>query len=240
LDAGGSTFGGTNDVATTWDGSLNTSVTSTNFNMTMGSDANFPFFGFPWSAHDIRVFGPGNYSFDTTCSTAQVQAGTADCGGTPDQFLDLNIGSGQVGAHVLFDWNITKNIDVVLLWDVDGIYSDPNPSGALYQGLAGPTPATDCVYELVSRDADGDGAPGAKMIDGPFINFQANFNLNLTRNCGQGTVVTPVSTVNSPNLGGGCTVASSVTSPFRRGDLLLMIGFIAWLGVIAGRRGRLN
>ena len=240
LDAGGSTFGGTNDVAAIWDGSLNTSVTSTNFNMTMGSDANFPFFGFPWSAHDIRVFGAGNYSFDTTCTTAQVQAGTADCGGTADQFLDLNVGAGQVGAQVLFDWNITKNIDVVLLWDVDGIYSDPNPSGALYQGPAGPTPATDCVYELVSRDADGDGAPGANMIDGPFINFQANFNLNLTRNCGQGTVVAPTSTVKSPNLGGGCTVASSVTSPFRRGDLLLLIGFIAWLGVIAGRRGKHN
>ena len=228
LDAGGSTFGGTNDVATIWDGSLNTSVTSTNFNMTMGSDANYPFFGFPWSAHDIRVFGPGNYSFDTTCTTAQIQAGVADCGGAPDQYLDLNIGAGQVGAQVLFDWNITKNIDVVLLWDVDGVYSDPNPSGALYQGPAGPTPAIDCVYELVSRDADGDGAPGAKMIDGPFINFQANFNLNLTRNCGQGTVEAPVSNINSPNLGsGGCTVVSGVTSPFRRVDMFIIIGFIA-------------
>ena len=239
LDAGGSTFGGTNDVATTWDGSLNTSITSTNFNMTMGSDANYPFFGFPWSAHDIRVFGPGNYSFDTTCTTAQIQAGVADCGGAPDQYLDLNIGAGQVGAQVLFDWNITKNIDVVLLWDMNGVYTNPNPSGALYQGLAGPTPAIDCVFELVSRDADGDGEPGAKMIDGPFINFQANFNLNLTRNCGQGSVVAPVSNIKSPNLGsGGCTVVSGVTSPFRRGDMFIIIGFIAWIGFMTGRRDR--
>ena len=184
IDAGGSTFGGTNDIVATWDGTLNPTVTSTNFNMTMGSDSTFPFFGFPWFAHDIRVFGPGSYTFDTTCSVAQLQSGVADCGGAPDQFLHLEVPAGEIGAHVLFDWNITKNIDVLLLWETDGVFINPNPAGSLYQGPAGPPPATDCVYELVSRDADGDTVPGARMIDGPFIGFSANFNLNLTRNCG--------------------------------------------------------
>jgi len=239
IDAGGSTFGGTNDIVTTWDGTLNTSVTSTNFNMTMGSDSTYPFFGFPWFAHDIRVFGPGSYAFDTTCSLAQLQSGVANCGGAPNQFLQLDVPAGEIGAHVLFDWNITKNIDVALLWESNAVFINPNPTGALYQGLAGPTPATDCLYQLVSRDVDGDTIPGAKMIDGPFIDFQANFNINLDRGCSQGTAVVPVSSVKSPNLGsGGCTMVNSFTIPFRRGDLLAIIGFIAWLGLIVDRRHR--
>ena len=239
IDAGKSTFGGTNDIVTTWDGTLNTSETSTNFNMIMGSDSNYPFFGFPWFAHDIRVFGPGSYAFDTTCSIAQIQSGVADCGGAPDQFLHLDVPAGEIGAHVLFDWNITKNIDVALLWESNAMFINPNPAGALYQGPAGPAPATDCMYQLVSRDVDGDTVPGAKMIDGPFINFQANFNINLDRGCTQGTAVAPVSNVNSPNLGsGGCTVANSIIRPNRHGDLLIIVGFIAWIGFIVGRRHR--
>ncbi len=49
LDADGVTFGGTNDVVSTWDGTLNTAVTDTNFNMTMKSDSDFKFFGFVWT-----------------------------------------------------------------------------------------------------------------------------------------------------------------------------------------------
>ena len=239
IDAGKSTFGGTNDIVATWDGTLNNSETSTNFNMVMGSDSSYPFFGFPWFAHDIRVFGPGSYAFDTTCSIAQIQSGVADCGGAPDQFLHLDVPAGEIGAHVLFDWNITKNIDVALLWESNAMFINPNPAGALYQGPAGPAPATDCMYQLVSRDVDGDTVPGAKMIDGPFINFQANFNVNLDQGCTQGTAVAPVSNVNSPDLGsGGCTVASSFIRPNRRGDLLIIIGVIAWLGFIVGRHHR--
>ena len=99
IDPGGSTFGGTNDIVAGWDGTVNTNVTSTNFNMTLGSASNYPFFGFPWSAHDISVLGPGSYSFDTTCSAGQVQSGMANCGGTPDQYLNLTVGAGQLGAH---------------------------------------------------------------------------------------------------------------------------------------------
>ena len=238
IDAGKSTFGGTNDIVATWDETLNTSETSTNFNMTMGSDSNYPFFGFPWFAHHIRVFGPGSYSFDTTCSVAQLESGVANCGGKPDQFLHLDVPDGETGAHMLFDWNITKDIDVALLWESDAVFINPNKAGQLYTGLAGPTPSKECVYQLVSRDVDGDTVPGAKMIDGPFINFQANFNINLDRGCSQGQSVSTVSTVDSPSLGGGCTVASSVTNPFRRGDMFIMIGFIAWLGVITGRGHR--
>jgi hypothetical protein len=236
LDADGKTFGGTNDVAATWDGTFNNAVTDTKFNMTMASDSNYLFFGFPWFAHDIRVFGPGIYQFDTSCSVAQLQAGVAVCGGGP--FLNLTVGAGQIGAHILFDWNTTLNIDVALLWDVDGVFQNTVVGGELYQGPAGPTPAIDCVYEQVSRDADGDGVTGAKMVDGPFIGFRANFNINFTRNCGAGTTTTTVSTVKSPSLGSGCSIANHSTGPLRRGDLWVLFGFLAWLGVKTGQRNR--
>ena len=190
LDAGGTTFGGTNDVAATWDGSLNTDESDTNFNMTLGSESDFPFFGFPWFAHDIRVFGPGSYSFDSSCSVQQIQSGNSgDCGNgcdaNPDNAgcLKLDIPADMIGAHMLFDWNVTEDIDVVLLWEMDAAFVNPDASGSLYLGPAGPTPPTDCAYQLVSRDADGDTVPGAKMIDGPFIDFRANFNLNFTSGC---------------------------------------------------------
>lgn len=175
MDATGVTFGGTNDVVASWDETLNTSVTDTNFNMDLGSG--FPFFGFPWTAHHIRVFGSGSYKFDSSCTVTQIEAGTAVCGGGPG--LDLTVGAGQVGAHMLFDWNVEENIDVALLWDVDGVFTSTS-TGELYQGPAGSPPALDTVYNLVSRDVDADGIAGAGIVDGAFEGFSANFNLRTT------------------------------------------------------------
>ncbi|TNF98218.1 MAG: hypothetical protein EP297_08670 [Gammaproteobacteria bacterium] len=180
LDPDGRTFGGTNDVVAEWDESLNTDNNSTNFNMSLGSASDWPFFGFPWFAHHIRVFGPGSYLFDTSCTADQVQAtGGADCGGAPDEFFELNIPEGMIGAHFLLDWNVTKDIDVLQLWDLNTPFTNPNPGGPLYQGPAGQTPSLDTVYSLASVDGDGDddGTPGFDFIDGPFIGFSMNLNL---------------------------------------------------------------
>jgi hypothetical protein len=140
----------------------------------------------------------------------------------------------------LFDWNITENIDVVLLWANNGVFQGVSP-GTLYQGPAGPTPAIDAVFELVSEDADGDGIPGAKMIDGPFIDFRANFNLNFTQSSGGGEVVAEESNIKSPGLGstaGGCTLTSATDSPLQRGDWLAVLGFVALLGFAGNRKQR--
>lgn len=237
LDAGGTTFGGTNDVASTWDGTLNTAVTDTNFNVTMKSDSDFPFFGFVWNAHDIRMFGPGTYMFDTTCSTQQVQQGLADCGGAPDDFLTLTIGDDQIGAHMLFDWNVTANIDVVNLYQADAIFPSASDAGALYQGPAGPTPDVNCEFEQASIDGDGDGVPGVRFIDGPFIGFRANFNQNFNQNCGVSAPIEPVkSSISSSHNGGGCTLSAATVNPLSRGDYWLMLGFIGLLGAFMTRR----
>ena len=144
----------------------------------MGSESDFPFFGFPWSAHHIRVFGPGDYSFDTTCSISEIESGTAVCGGGAGEYLDLSVGIDQIGAHILWDWNAPneENIDIAVLWDINGIFDSTAPHN-IYQGLAGAAPTLDTVFDLVSVDGDGDGIPGLLMIDGAFIDFSANFSL---------------------------------------------------------------
>ena len=239
LDADGVTFGGTNDLLSVWDGTLNTAVSDANFNMEMGSNSSHLFFGFVWTAHHIQIFGPGTYTFDTSCSTVQVEQGLTDCGGSAEEFATLTVGADQIGAHMLFDWNVTANIDVLNLYEANAMFTNPDPRGALYQGAAGPTPALDCLFEQVSIDGDGDTVPGIRFIDGPFIGFRANFNHNFTRGCDAGEIDVQVSTIKSSDPG-GCTLSGTSTTPSSRSDLWLMLGFIALLGTFVIRRKRLN
>jgi len=150
--------GGADDIFFSWDGSLYTDpTTQTAANMFMGSAEPQPFFGFPWEAHDIRAFGPGDYTFPTSRGN----------------LLNLHVAANQIGAHMLFDWNDNNNIDVVLAWDLNGVFvgssGSANDLGAKGNGFA-----------LASIDADGDGIPGVPMADGPFKGFNANFNVKLT------------------------------------------------------------
>jgi len=181
LDSNGSVFGGTNDVIFDWDETVNTSETDLNFNMKIESETPWPFFGFIWTAHHIRVFGPGTYSFDTGCTVAEIEitgcpAGTAANSGPS---ITMTVGEGQLGAHILFDWNTTINIDIVNVWDVNGVwdtYGATFPINALWTGPAGVAPDPATTWKLVSRDVNGDLINGAPMIDGPFQGFYANFN----------------------------------------------------------------
>ncbi len=237
LDPDGVTFGGTNDVVFTWDNTCYNSVAEADAgpaNMTMASDASWPFFGFPWTAHDIKVFCPGGpYTFDT-CNDASVPADK--CGP-----LSMTVPAGHLGGHMLFDWNVTKDIDVAIVWNnsTGGTWQNVVPTGQLYQGPTGPTPALDEFYDWISVDADGDGVPGIQFVDGPFIDFRANFNFKTTAG-GGGTVVVPRTTAQSPNLGStaGCTMAKTPVSAANRSDWLLIAGFMAWIGVGVGRRRR--
>ena len=116
-----------------------------------------PFFGLQWTAHNGTTFGPGTYSI----STAQA-SGAA--GGT----YNVTVGAGQVGGHILFDWGTTKNIDVVMVWNVS--------TGPCAYGANATTGGTCTNY--FSTDWNGDGVRGAGMIDGPFPGFHANFDLS--------------------------------------------------------------
>jgi hypothetical protein len=245
----GIAFGGTNDVNYSWDGTFNTAVSgagSTNFNMTIASALPQPFFGFVWTAHHIRVFGPGTYIFNTDCSTAQLEAGTCAANSDPSKNITMTVGAGQIGAHMLFDWNTSSNIDVVNVWNQSAVWSDPDgvnvPKNNLWVGerWAGPAgvtvnPAT--TWALVSTDNDGNGINGVSMIDGPFIGYNANFNLGPTDSC-----LTAVPTVSSANevskVSGGCSLSSFKVNPSERADWWLLAGFVAWLGIVRRRNKR--
>ncbi len=93
-----------------------------------------------WTAHDITTYTAGTYSVDTGAG-----------------MYNFTVAEGQVGAHMLLDWGLTSNIDVVNVWDVSS-------SGD--------------IQTYTSTDWDGDGIPGGAMLDsGALVGFSASFNL---------------------------------------------------------------
>lgn len=264
INPGGLTFGGTNDVAWNFDNTtLNTAETGgagDNFQTAIASLGSTPFFGFPWSAHDVRVFSPGTYYINTGCSVASLQAGTCACtftGGTTtivnvpyavptcdedgSPALKMTVGAGQLGAHMLFDWNLATNIDVVLVWDQAAVWSDANGQATspnnLYLGPDGTTLAPDPLgtWSLVSTDDEADGYNGVRMVDGPFLGYSANFNFGPG-----GTIVaasTQELTAQDTQVGGaGCSLRTKTSTPFQSVDWLLVLGFIIWMGSMVYRR----
>jgi len=236
LDGAGVTFGGTNDVVFDWDGTCYNSVADADAgpaNMSMKSDSDFPFFGFPWFAHDIKVYCPGGPYVIDTCNAGVTPP---NCGP-----LSMTVPEGHLGGHILFDWNTTTDIDVGIVWNnsTGGTWQNSVAGGQLYQGPAGPTPALDEFFDWISVDADGDGIPGIQFVDGPFIDFRANFNFKTTQTGGGGPIEVPKSSIGSPNNSSdGCMIATRPVKPAARSDWLLVAGFVAWLGVYLGWRRR--
>ena len=69
----------------------------------------------------------------------------------------FTVGAGQLGAMVDFAWSTTTGIDVLMIWNV-----------ATSGGMT--------TYTMT--DPDGNGIMGTGMIDGPFVGFNANFNMS--------------------------------------------------------------
>lgn len=108
-----------------------------------------PFFGAQWTAHSGVTFGPGTYTIDT------IEGGV---------YTGVEVGAGQVGGHILFNWGATSDIDVINVWDVS-------------------CTATECTYTSTDVTATNpvgpDGIRGLGMIDGAFPNFNANFDFTV-------------------------------------------------------------
>jgi len=153
------------------------------------------FFGHAWTAHDIQVFTPGTYTFNATLGGGNPETGSVT--GT--------VGAGQIGMHMLFDWNGNLNIDVFVVANPCSIFG----SGLLYSTTTNATGKLKCdssftgtivknclfdggpygaaaptknqVWMLASGDPDGDGVNGIPMATGgPFAGFNAKFNANLS------------------------------------------------------------
>lgn len=228
LDSNGNVFGGTNDIVFTWDGvSLNTDESDTTFGlMTIESDRPHPFNGFVWIAHHIRVYGEGTYTFDSGCTVAELEAmgcpsGSAAASG-PD--ITMTVAAGQYGAHILFDWNTTDNIDVVNVWNQNTSWDRLGQTGdnnKLWLGTAGLPPAEDANWELVSSDVNGDDINGSPMVDGPFVQFYANFNNKPDK---AGILPAPYTgTAQDTKLGSGILASMNVMGLFA--SLMLLVGF---------------
>jgi hypothetical protein len=132
----------------------------------------------------VQIFSPGTYSFDTAAGGAvsDYEAGT----------LNMMVGAGQLGVHMLMDWNTTQNIDILNVWNINSVFSDcesseyvaPTASNCLWTGGSNPAGNNaSTVFLLASTDNDGDGTLGIPMIaqglygGGPFAGFNFNFNL---------------------------------------------------------------
>lgn len=108
LDDIGGTVDGTNDVKMDWDG--NGYSDSSDYtgpggvsNVTVSSTSLL--FNHTWTAHDIQIFTPGSYSFDVTLG-----GGVSEVG-----ILDVTVASGQLGMHMLWDWNGGLNNDIFMV-----------------------------------------------------------------------------------------------------------------------------
>jgi len=239
LSSGNGTIGGTNDVSGSWDGTVYTSCSDpgaqcdftggaatadANANMTLSSPTNF--FGFPWKAHGIQVFGPGTYTFTEGASGPT----------PPGKTQTMTVGPGQVGVHMLFDWNGNNNIGVMEVWDLNANYNGTFWSGAATTSDAW-SGSNSHRWGLASTDIDGDGVAGAPMVNGAFSGSAANFNLTNAALTAQGSSTGAAAA--PPNLpepttklgNGGCTVATGPVNPSQRADLWILSGFLAFLGV---------
>lgn len=189
LSPTGATVGGTNNVVMTWDGDAFTSSSDytgpgSYANVTAASTSTF--FSNLWTAHDIQVFVPGSYSFNTALA-----------GGNPESgMLNVTVPAGQIGMHMLFDWNGNLNIDVFVVAASNSMFgagvlrTAANASSCdlgtikncLWNGgfVTGQKPVVNQVWMLATTDGNGDGIMGINMAPGgPFAGFNAGFNATM-------------------------------------------------------------
>lgn len=91
LSASGGMVGDDPGVTFGWDGTYNTPGNVV-VNATLAPGDTATFFGYVWTAHDVKILAPGTHTI----------------GG-----YTLTVGAGQVGMHMLFDWGTTADISVV-------------------------------------------------------------------------------------------------------------------------------
>lgn len=130
--------------------------------MTWGVSSPTPFFGLNWTASGGTLFNAGTYNVGINGDGADELSGNAAAPlANGDGVYQFTVPTGSIGGNINFAWGATSGIDVFMVWSADG---------------------------LTSLDVDGDGTPGARMVDGPFPGFSANF----TGSSGPTPAVVPV------------------------------------------------
>lgn len=117
--------------------------------MTWNVASTTPFFGLTWTASGGVLYAPGTYEVGINGDGADELASSASAPlANGDGIYTFVVPDGSFGGNINFAWGATTGIDVFMVWSSDGV---------------------------TSLDVDGDGLPGARMVDGPFPGFSANF-----------------------------------------------------------------
>jgi hypothetical protein len=110
-----------------------------------------------WTASGGTLFGPGTYTVSVNGDGSNELSGIPNAPlADGDGNYTFTVGAGQLGGNINFNWGATSGIDVFLVWNVA-------TSGG--------------VTTYTSTDVEGDGILGARMVDGAFPGFSANFNM---------------------------------------------------------------
>lgn len=173
--------GGTNDVTFTWDGTYRTAVSQELGglnNATLSSPTAFS--GKKWTAHHVNVYSAGTYTFYTGCASGGVASTTYNPSCGTGGAYTMTVGNGQVGAHMLFNWSTSADIDVVVLWDMNKSWAMTGTTSPFNTttNVAGNTVNTVWGGVSIDTNMDADNYAGTQMIDGPFSGQSANFNIN--------------------------------------------------------------
>jgi hypothetical protein len=107
-----------------------------------------PFFGQLWTASGGTLYGAGTHTVNVNGDGSDATSG--------DGNVTFTVGAGQLGANINFAWGVSSGIDVFMVWNVA-------------------TSGGNVTY--TSSDINGDGIAGLGMVDGPFVGFNANFNM---------------------------------------------------------------
>jgi hypothetical protein len=108
-----------------------------------------PFYGVLWTASGGTLYGPGTYTVNVNGDGLDAYSG--------DGNVTFTVGAGQLGGNIDVSWNLNNGIDVFQVWEVTTI------------------PGVETLY--TSIDGDGNGLPGMKIIDGPFVGLDVGFNM---------------------------------------------------------------
>jgi hypothetical protein len=135
------------------------------------------FFGDYWYTHDAQLYGPGQSPLISTADTIgnTCAASTQNCASSTKSYQSPVIGANQLLGVTKFQYGldtsvvpnevVNDGIDVFLLWDV-----------ATVGGVTTYT-VVDIDWTGIATPMAANGTPGTKMVDGPFPNWSANFNM---------------------------------------------------------------
>lgn len=116
------------------------------------------FFGDKYVTHSGEVFGPGVYSFNVNKNNRNGDA-------SAEPYDGIVVREGQVGGHVLVDWNGYQDIDAVFVWDV----IDNGDGTTTFKAVDAPS----------VNPPNPDGIDGFLTREGPFTNASAVFDFTI-------------------------------------------------------------